>query len=167
MEVLGLRSDIQYNLPILNYFAKQCRHITEMGVRAMVSTWALLDGVQSGGTVVGIDIVDPKQYGVDVNEVVMGCGNDGILFKFIQEDTLKMEIAPTDMLFIDTIHTKEQLSKELELHGDKVRKFIAFHDTVSCPELLEVINQFVQKNKNWVLAFQGVLSSGLVVIQKI
>lgn len=164
--VLNTFSDIQDNLSVLNYFAKQCRHITEMGVRSMVSSWAFLEGLRPGGTLVGIDIVNPSQFGVSVDEVTKGCLSEGVTFKFVQGSTLELEIEPTDFLFIDTIHTKEQLSKELTLHAHKARRFLAFHDTVSCPELIDVINEFLEKNKDWLIVFQGTLSNGLVVLQK-
>ena len=44
-------------------------------------------------------------------------------------DTTNIEIEETDLLFIDTLHEYEQIKKELELHGNKSRKYIIFHDT--------------------------------------
>jgi hypothetical protein len=34
--------------------------------------------------------------------------------KYIQYDVLKIEIEDTDMIFIDTLHTYDQLKKELK-----------------------------------------------------
>ena len=164
-KILSIDSDIKDNLSVLNYFAKQCDHITEMGVRAMFSSWAFLAGLKQGGTFIGIDIVHPKEYGIDIEKIKTECEKEGIKFNFVQGDTLEAEIEPTDMLFIDTIHTKTQLSKELKMHASRVRKFMAFHDTVSCPELCLIIDDFLHQNKNWRVVFIGNLSNGLIVIQ--
>jgi hypothetical protein len=43
-------------------------------------------------------------------------------------------ITDTDMLFIDTLHSYKQLKLELHLHGNKARKYIAFHDVVTFGE---------------------------------
>ena len=37
-------SDINEHLPTLKVYAEQCEHVTEMGVRGIVSTYALLMG---------------------------------------------------------------------------------------------------------------------------
>ena len=36
------RSDIHENLPVLRKYADKCEHVTEMGTRTGVSTWALV-----------------------------------------------------------------------------------------------------------------------------
>ena len=41
--------DINEHLPILKRFSEECSHITEMGVRYMVSTWAFLAGLKKDG----------------------------------------------------------------------------------------------------------------------
>jgi hypothetical protein len=41
-----------------------------------------------------------------------------------------VEIEDTELLFIDTLHTYQQLSSELKLHSEKVSKYIILHDTV-------------------------------------
>ncbi len=37
-------SDINEHLPVIKKYAEMCDSITEMGVRYVVSTWALLSG---------------------------------------------------------------------------------------------------------------------------
>lgn len=166
-QMLNMSSDIQYNLPILKYFAQQVNHATEFGVRSMISSWALLAGLkEKSGTLRLIDRDHPSIYGQNMEEISKQSKKEGVDLKFIEGDTLEIEIEPTDFLFIDTIHTKEQLSKELELHAVKVSKFIGFHDTESCPELKDVINDFLDKNKHWSKVFEGKLSNGLIVIKK-
>ena len=43
-ELCARPSDINEHLPTLKKYAKECEHITEMGVRWVVSTYALLMG---------------------------------------------------------------------------------------------------------------------------
>src|SRR5262249_50913089 len=54
-----------------------------------------------------------------------------------EADVLKIEIEPTDLLFIDTWHVYEQLKCELMLHAGKALRFIALHDTETFGELGE------------------------------
>ena len=42
-------SDINEHLPVLREYARHCRSAAELGVRAVVSTWALLLGLAEGG----------------------------------------------------------------------------------------------------------------------
>jgi hypothetical protein len=38
-------SDINEHLVVLRYYADQCKHVTELGVRRGVSTWAFLSSM--------------------------------------------------------------------------------------------------------------------------
>lgn len=60
---------------------------------------------------------------------------EGERFRFHRADVLNVEIEPTDLLFIDTWHTYDQLSAELRLHAGKVRKWIVLHDTAKHAEV--------------------------------
>jgi hypothetical protein len=119
-------SDINEHMETLRRYASECEHITEMGVRSVVSTWAFLAG-------------NPKKYiGIDINpcpieEAMQLATECGIDFKFMIADTVNpdLEIEETDLLFIDTWHIYKQLKVELELHNDKARKYIIMHDTTS------------------------------------
>lgn len=137
-------SDINEHLGTLRDLAKECSHITEMGVRYIVSTWAFIEGLDKG-TLVSIDIKHPSIYGGDITAVEQACKDKGIDFTFIEGDTREITIDKTDLLFIDTDHTYEQLKIELERHSDKARKYIALHDTVSCPEMLPAIDEWLKK----------------------
>lgn len=118
-------SDINEHLPTLYEYAKKCDHVTEMGVRWVSSSWALLRA--NPKKIVSYDIVrDPN-----VQQLVDASAEYGINFHFIEQDVLKADIEETDMLFIDTWHTYKQLFAELNLHSGKVKKYILFHDTVS------------------------------------
>jgi hypothetical protein len=118
-------SDINEHLPTIYEYAKKCDHVTEMGVRWVSSSWALLRA--NPKKIVSYDIVrDPN-----VQQLVDASAEYGINFHFIEQDVLKADIEETDMLFIDTWHTYKQLFAELNMHAVKVKKYILFHDTVS------------------------------------
>jgi hypothetical protein len=55
--------------------------------------------------------------------------NAGIDYQFIQGDSAKVDIEPTDLLFIDTWHIYGHLKRELEKHHSVVKKYIMMHDT--------------------------------------
>lgn len=157
--------DIAEHLPFLSELSQECKHITEMGVRCCVSTWAFIDGLQrQGGTLVSIDIVYPPEENLAKVEEV--CKDVGVDFTFKLADTLKLKIDETDLLFIDTLHTKEQLTKELELHADKARKYIVLHDTESCrDELWGPIMNLVNQGK-WEIALHFANNNGLTILQR-
>jgi len=137
-------SDINEHLETLKNLASECDHVTEMGVRYIVSTWAFVEGMK-GGTLVSIDIKHPKEYGGDLDSLVKACKDKGIDFTFREADTTKIKIDKTDLLFIDTDHTYKQLETELKIHAGSVRKYIVIHDTVSCEtELMPAINEFLE-----------------------
>ena len=62
-----------------------------------------------------------------------------INYEFIESDVLNINIEQTDLLFIDTLHTYNQLLSELKLHSTKVNKYIILHDTVSYGQIDEQV----------------------------
>lgn len=74
---------------------------------------------------------------------------NNIDYSVFQENSLKCEIEPTDLLYIDTLHVYEQLSQELNIHGKKVKKYIICHDTSAKPELKRAIKEYVRNKNDW------------------
>lgn len=162
-------SDIQSHLPRLKELASQCGHITEMGVRACISTWALLAG--NPNTLVAYD-VDHHTNMIALEKVGR---QKGIDVQFVIRDVLEAEIEDTDMLFIDTLHTYDQLSAELNRHSGNVRRFMAFHDVVlfglqdengDGQGLLPALFQFMRDNPEWFVHSFYTDSNGLLVLEK-
>lgn len=122
----NISSDINEHLPTLKKYASECETITEMGVRYACSTWAFIEGKPKKITSYDIDY---KSFEPSDNLLHRICNNYGINFEFILADTLKIEIDNTDLLFIDTLHTYNQLIEELTLHSKNVNKWIILHDT--------------------------------------
>ena len=170
-----LKSDINEHLPILKKYGEKCSHITEMGIRKIVSTWAFV--FSKPKNLICIDIKHPSYFGATekFNQLVDECILNNINFKFIQADTLKINIENTDLLFIDTLHNYEQIKIELLKHNKNVNKFIIFHDTVSFGTknetghgkgILLAINEFLDENKNWKIIEDLKNNNGLMVLEK-
>jgi len=90
-------------------------------------------------------------------------------FSFTQVNVIadKFEIEATDLLFIDTDHTYEQCSKELKKHSNKVKKFIILHDTlIFGAELNKAIEEFLDKNRDWMIRETCLNNNGLTVLAK-
>lgn len=122
---ISLDSDINQHIPTLFKYGKECKHITEMGVRWVSSTWAFL--YSQPEKLISYDIVKDS----NIDEVISLSQEYKIPFEFHERDVLSIEISPTDLLFIDTLHTYNQLINELIKHSEKVSKYIILHDTVS------------------------------------
>ena len=125
-------SDINQHIPVIVQLAQECDHITEMGVRTVVSTWAWLAGAPKDG-LISYDLYNPKYWLGENNDPIKDVADTaeayGIKFKFVEADVCKIEIEETDLLFIDTWHVYDQLKEELRRHANKARKYICFHDT--------------------------------------
>lgn len=158
-ELVRTPSDINEHLPILRQYADQCEHVTEFGVRACTSLHAFL--ASKAKTVVAYDILN-----VAVPDVPK--------LTFINADVLTVEIAPTDLLFVDTVHTAVQLTQELVLHANKVKKWVAMHDFFifgdhgedGKPGLRPALIWFIQQYPHWRICYQTDANNGLVIIER-
>jgi len=117
-------SDINEHLPTLFEYATLCKTITEMGTRFGLSTIALL-----ASNPVKMISYDIKPYFNEINNLITLAKEYNIDYTFITADVLSIDIESTDLLFIDTLHTYNQLFMELLTHSKKVNKFIIIHDT--------------------------------------
>lgn len=162
-------SDINEHLDTLRRYAARSSHITEMGVRDGISTWSLLAGKPC--KVVSYDVY--RSPGVaEVESAAAECGID---FRFIQNNVLEVDIEQTDLLFIDTLHTYDQLRSELSSHGNKSRKYIILHDTATFadvgedgkrPGLNAAVQEFLARNPDWTIAERFVNNNGLTCLAR-
>lgn len=123
--------DIGEHLPLLKQLASECPYVTEIGLGLVISTWAILQGLTENPSFyrfyVGIDIAQPP---IDNMALAQSeAEKNGISFRFQRANDLYIDIEPTDLLFIDSMHTYCHLTYELETFSPKVRKYIAMHDT--------------------------------------
>ena len=117
--------DICEHIPTLKRYALECEHITEIGVRAVNSTWGLLAGKPKKMISYDLYFAGPPMFpDADIASVFEAAREEGIVYGFIQESSLTANIEPTDLLFLDTWHVYEQLSRELLFHADKVKQYI-------------------------------------------
>jgi hypothetical protein len=173
-------SDIYQHIPTLKRYSEMCDRVTEMGVRAVVSTFALI--APKPKRMVSIDFKHPKNYGGEekLQFVIDWAKENGIDYSFLMGDSTKVLIEPTDLLFIDTLHTYEQLTAELSLHPSKVKKFMIFHDTVTfCNQdeiynphqkktgLCPAIDEFLISNPDWRIVERYDNNNGLTVLGRI
>jgi cephalosporin hydroxylase len=165
-------------MPVLKRYTEECDHVTEMGVRWVISTWAFLEG--NPKTLISYDIEYPEHHGGNLKEVEDAVAETDINFKFIKADVLKIEMEPTDLLFIDTYHCYEQLKQELDLHASKAKKYIVFHDTTTfayCNEgeptgsgkgIWPAIQEFLDSHSTeWVLHERLTNNNGLTIIKRL
>ena len=163
-------SDIHEHLPTLRRYASECAHLTEFGVRAVVSTWALLAGRPE--TLVSYDLVRHE----NIRQAAEIAQREGIAFQFHEADVRNIRIAPTDLLFIDTLHHADQLAAELELHAGRVERYLIFHDTASFgwisetgepgKGLLGAIETFLQNHPEWSLFERFENNNGLLILRR-
>lgn len=158
-----LPSDICEHLPTLKKYALLSDRIVELGVRGMVSTWALLAGHPH--YMVSIDIVDPSEHGGNVEETKVMAEKEGVNWGFLKASSLEIELFRHDLLFIDTIHSYEQLSRELKLHSPHTTKYIIMHDT-NMPEMQKAIREFLTGNLDWKVKEVFENNNGLTVLQR-
>jgi hypothetical protein len=129
-EVNDPESDVNAHMVTLRKYASKCKHITEFGVRGGGSTKAFL-------------AAKPRRlvsYDLDLFPEILKLAEsvpEETTFKFCHQNVLTTEIEPTDLLFIDTLHTYEQLREELRLHANKVVNWIILHDTEACGSIGE------------------------------
>lgn len=144
-------SDINEHMPTLRRYASQCNHVTEMGVRAVVSTYGLLTAFPNV-----LRCYDIHRH-TNVDVALRLATDAGVDMKFFEEDVLTVRIEPTDLLLIDTLHIYTQLKKELFLHADAVRKWICLHDTTTWGEHAESYSwQTPEIMKNYVNGDRGI-----------
>ena len=159
------QSDINEHIEVMHSYADQCEHITEFGVRTGVSTWAWL--ASKAKVIRCYDINDITNNLVNHFKSTEATRKD---FKFFTQNTIQegFIIEPTDLLFIDTEHTYQQVSKELSIHANKVKKYLIFHDTILCGhEIMRAINEFLENNKNWIIKEHRTNNNGLMILERI
>ncbi len=166
-------SDINEHLDVIRKYAVRCDHVTEMGTRgADGSTIALLAAQPQ--TFVAWDINPFAIISQAVADLVVLSTHGVTDFQPRVGDTLKITIEETDLLFIDTLHTGQQLLAELYRHGDRVKKYIIMHDTMTFgtvgedgkPGLRSAIKTFqLNRMPLWELIEDRENNNGLVVLR--
>lgn len=112
---------ISAHLPRLKALAHGCSLAQEFGVKRAASSAALLMGAEN---VLSYDIV-PTREAQNLARLV------GRRWTYRIEDSRSADVTPCDLLFIDSLHTYQQVKAELARHADSVRRWLVFHDTIT------------------------------------
>jgi hypothetical protein len=185
-KMCSIGSDINEHLPTLKRYASECETVTEMGVRFACSTWAFIEAKPKNLTCIDINYSSFEPSDKYVRSM---CDNYGINFKWITGDSLKLDMENTDLLFIDTLHTYQQLLGELNRHESKVSKYIILHDTITFGHtneyiyehasdiikneevtkfgLIPAIDDFLLTNKSWVRKEVYSNNNGLTILKRV
>lgn len=120
-------SDIYEHLPTLYEYSKKVNHITECGVRGVVSSYAFAAGLigNPNNRLIQVDL----ETNYSVSQFGNECSAEGIKCTFYQQSDLDCPIEQTDILFIDTWHVYGHLKRELARWHSYVNKYIIMHDT--------------------------------------
>jgi len=141
------------------------KNILELGTRTGESTIALLSAAKElNGKVTSVDI-DPCYKAKDMIKKI----KFESYWEFIQINDLDLKWESSiDHLFIDSSHTYEHTIKEFEKFEPFVKKggLITLHDIVSCPPILNAINDYISNRKD-LRFYKFFHNNGLGIIQKI
>lgn len=188
-----IHSDIREHLPTLRLLAKECSSVVEIGVRDMDSSWGLLKGLSENPhherSYLGIDIQYPPDETLKLAKEISR--EFGISFRFWQANDMHIDIEPTELLFIDSLHTYCHLTYELEKFSPKVTKYIVLHDTsepweyqndneyrgnyseypfkYDCTQqgLWPAVEDFLKQHPEWCLHARFLNNHGLTVLKKV
>lgn len=174
-------SDINEHLPRLYELGMEVETITEFGTRSGRSTRAFLRSTANKIRAYDIHLVE------HVETLFVHARNAGKDAQYIKGDTRKIEIEECDLLFIDTWHANKQLEAELRRHGNKAKKYIAFHDThtyavrdekvdwqnyekqhsIPGEGLLPAIIDFLIDNRHWRFKEHRTNNNGLTILERV
>lgn len=175
-------TDMWGYMSLLRDLASTHASVVELGVWDCTSTWALAGGFPKklrsydvGRLRPGVpEWTDaPKDFVAEVEEA---CVDSGVDFKFTQASSLEIELEEHDLLFIDTLHTYDQLTQELKMHAGKVRKTIVMHDTSifglvdqhgKTPGLWNAIVDFLAAHPEWRLKRRIEDTYGLTILERV
>lgn len=173
-------SDINFHLPKLKEITEQCESVAEIGVRAVVSSYAFLAGKPKK-----LNCYDIGRW-ERVDQLEVDAKRAGIELNFKQASILDIDIEEVDFIFIDTYHVAGQLAEELRLHADKAKKFIGFHDTTTFWErgedpyegldekgrvdgrgLRYAIEPFLAAHPEWRQLYRTEENNGLLILERV
>ena len=168
----SVTSDISEFFPTIVKYTRECDSVLELGVRWVTGTWAFLYGLREENkdyhipkTYVGVDIDPIENWDASAPELLKkGAEQRNIGYRFIQSDDLDPKLINSlpnfDLIFIDTLHTYDQVKKELQAYHLKANKYIMLHDTTSFRHggfeddpigIWPAIIEFLDKHPEWEL----------------
>jgi len=166
----GFRDDsVKLHLERFVDYASKCEVVTELGIDSANATLAFLNGgckkLYSYNVVITPNALKVKE----------AADKDGVFFKIIRKDSLKVKIKITDLLYIDTDHWYGQIKAELEHHHNRVRKWIMMHDTETFglinpfdnrPGMKSAIYEFLDTHEEWDVKEEIKEGHGLTILER-
>lgn len=110
--------------------ASKCSTAVEFGVRRGVSSVSLAYGLSSSKSkhrkLTSYDIQEPS---FKWSQFENYCKDAKVEIEFHIENSRKIAIPRTDILFIDSFHSYSHFMEEIRIHESKASKFIIMHDS--------------------------------------
>jgi hypothetical protein len=190
-----INDDIFEHLPTLYKYAKECNSIIECGVRNCVSSYPLIKGLLENSS------TDKKMVSIDLNKSegmknFESLAKTLINFSFFEGSDLQYNIQGMyDMVFIDTLHVRAQLERELKKYAPHCNKYIIMHDTTvdeyigecirngwdytkisaengfGIKETMEglwpAITDFIADNSQWIIKERYKNNNGLTILERV
>lgn len=128
------------HLDTLTRLAQSSERALELGVRAGVSTWALLDGLPEQATLTSVDIVNVTKAKPPLPDRILADRR----WSFIHGDDRLVELPPADFVFIDTSHEYGHTRRELERAMLGGARRIALHD-FALPDVEDAVYGFIRR----------------------
>lgn len=143
-------------------YASECQSVCEFGVYTGLSTTAFM--MAHPRKLTSYDIYPDNFIVRDLLEKY--AGDHDIYFEFRTDSSLETQIDETDLLFLDTVHERDHVYRELSLHAPKTRKYIMVHDVAACEPVLDAVIDYIKHDKNWRIKEHCNQGSGLMILEK-
>ncbi len=165
---------IGHYMNVLKELSENCDTIIELGINEVNSTWAFMMNRPKKITCVDLQLktrhrnhlyhTTPHLCNPWLDKAIELAKQENIELVIIEGDSRKVDLEPADMMFIDTEHSYECLKQELTLHGPKIKKYIAIHDTELYHEELVAIEEFIAENTDWSIKMKYTSRPGLTIL---
>jgi predicted O-methyltransferase YrrM len=158
-----IATDICDHMDTLLKYGRECQTIAEFGTRWGTST---LCWILSGAKKIRCYDIAPQRLS-EWESIKRYIKDKRIDFHLARADTRITDIEPCDLLFIDTEHTYDCLSRELDRNGNKAQKYLVFHDTTYSPECYQAVVDFCKYNPHWRIREHWANNNGLTVCERV
>lgn len=141
-ELCNTPSDINEHLPTLFYYSSKCQSAIELGVRGVISTYAILYGLllnSNNKKQLLLNDIEP----CNISDIIEISNDLEVELNYQWINDLEMNITENyDLTFIDTYHVYGQLKRELDKFSKITNKYIIMHDTTVDEQYGEIIRMF-------------------------
>jgi hypothetical protein len=161
--------DLSAHMEDLYALARECNTVTEFGTRSGNSLAAFMAARPDRITCYDLDFSKLQKYLFNAAAKELG-----VELRLIEQDTNLVDIEITDLLLLDSRHTKEQVANELK-NAERVQKFIALHDTLryggkgenGASGILEALDAFLNgPGQDWEIKDIDTRQNGLTVLKR-